>query len=79
MKQFKILGVALAAAIKVAACGGGSDEDPVVQAPAIKFTSMVSFGDSLSDVGTHKVGAVAALGGGTYSVNGVVGAIHPRI
>ncbi|WP_296492385.1 SGNH/GDSL hydrolase family protein [Rhodoferax sp.] len=73
MRQFKILGVALAAALLVAACGGS--DDAVVQAPAIKYTSLVSFGDSLSDVGTHKVGAVAALGGGTYSVNGITGAI----
>ena len=74
MRQFKILGAALAAALLVAACGG-SDDDAVVQAPAIKYTSLVSFGDSLSDVGTYKVGTVAALGGGTYSVNGIPGAI----
>jgi len=73
MRQFKILGVAMAAALVVAACGGdGGDGD---QAPAIKFTSMVSFGDSLSDVGTYKVGTVAALGGGLYSVNGIAGAL----
>lgn len=71
MRQFKILGVAVAAALLIAACGGGGDGN---QAPAIKFTSLVSFGDSLSDVGTYKVGAVAALGGGTYSVNGIAGA-----
>lgn len=76
MKQFKILGVALAAAM-VAACGGG-DDSPVVQAPPITFTSMVSFGDSLSDVGTYKVGTVAALGGGTYSINGVTGAVPTK-
>jgi len=29
----------------------------------------------LSDVGTYKVGTVAALGGGTYTVNGIAGAI----
>lgn len=74
MRQFKILGAAMAAALLVAACGGGSD-DAVVQAPAIQYTSLVSFGDSLSDVGTYKVGTVAALGGGTYSVNGITGAI----
>lgn len=74
MRQFKILGAALAAALLVAACGG-SDDDAVVQAPPIQYTSMVSFGDSLSDVGTYKVGTVAALGGGTYSVNGIAGAI----
>lgn len=35
----------------------------------IQYSSMVSFGDSLSDVGTYKVGTVAAFGGGKYTVN----------
>jgi outer membrane lipase/esterase len=73
MMQFKLLAVAVGTTLLVAACGGG-DSGGVVQPPAIKYTSMVSFGDSLSDVGTYKVGAVAALGGGTYSVNGISGA-----
>jgi phospholipase/lecithinase/hemolysin len=30
---------------------------------------MVSFGDSLSDVGTYRVGTIAALGGGKWTVN----------
>jgi len=56
----------LAAAI-LAGCGGGNNAtDP---APKIKFTSQVSFGDSLSDVGSYKVGTVAALGGGKYTIN----------
>ena len=74
MRQFKILGVAVAAALLMAACGG-SDDDYVAPPPAIKYTSLVSFGDSLSDLGTYKVGTVAALGGGTYSVNGIPGAV----
>jgi|JI61114C2RNA_FD_contig_71_1028789_length_1298_multi_2_in_0_out_0_1 outer membrane lipase/esterase len=58
----------LAAAI-LAGCGGSSSNatDP---APKIKFTSQVSFGDSLSDVGSYKVGTIAALGGGKYTING---------
>lgn len=59
---------AVAAAVVLAACGGGSG--PGNQAPAVAFTSMVNFGDSLSDVGTYKVGTVAALGGGKFTVNG---------
>lgn len=35
----------------------------------IQYSALVSFGDSLSDVGTYKVGTVAALGGGKYTVN----------
>lgn len=73
MGHFKLLAGALGAALLVSACGGGGGDGN--QASTVKFTSMVSFGDSLSDVGTYKVGTVAALGGGTYSVNGVGGAI----
>jgi outer membrane lipase/esterase len=72
MGHFKLLVGALGAALLVSACGGGGDGN---QASAVKFTSMVSFGDSLSDVGAYKVGTVAALGGGTYSVNGIGGAL----
>jgi outer membrane lipase/esterase len=72
MGHFKLLATALGTAILLAACGGGGDGN---QASAVKFTSMVSFGDSLSDVGTYKVGTVLALGGGTYSVNGIGGAL----
>lgn len=71
MGQFKLLATAIGATLLLAACGGGDGN----QASAVKFTSMVSFGDSLSDVGTYKVGTVAALGGGTYSVNGIAGAL----
>ena len=63
LRRFKIWGAALGAALLVAACGGGDDPSPVV------FTTMVSFGDSLSDVGSYRVGIVAALGGGRYTVN----------
>ncbi|MFZ6817236.1 SGNH/GDSL hydrolase family protein [Undibacterium sp. Ji22W] len=57
----------VAAAILVGCGGGGSSAtDP---APKIKFSAQVTFGDSLSDVGTYKVGTVAALGGGRYTVN----------
>lgn len=73
MKQFRLLALALGSGLLVAACGGGGGDGN--QAPAVKFTSLVSFGDSLSDVGSYKVGTVAALGGGTYSVNGITGSI----
>jgi outer membrane lipase/esterase len=72
MSHFKFLATAIGTALLVAACGGGGDGN---QASAVKFTSVVSFGDSLSDVGTYKVGTVALLGGGTYSVNGIGGAL----
>ena len=63
MRQFRILGATLGAALLIAACGGGDDRSSVA------FTDLVSFGDSLSDVGSYRVGAVAALGGGRYTVN----------
>jgi outer membrane lipase/esterase len=61
MRSFKILATSLAALSALVGCGGGNS--------GMGFTSMVSFGDSLSDVGTYKVGTVAALGGGKYTVN----------
>ncbi|MES2785240.1 MAG: SGNH/GDSL hydrolase family protein [Pseudomonadota bacterium] len=63
MKNIKLKLATLAAALIVAGCGGGGGG-------GIDFASMVSFGDSLSDVGTYRVGTVAALGGGRFTVNG---------
>lgn len=59
---------ALFTAAALAGCGGSKDHDGD-QVP--KFSSQVSFGDSLSDIGTHAVGGVKALGGGKYTVNDV--------
>ena len=67
MKKIQVLATALAAAAFLAGCGGNSAGD---QTPRVKFTQMVKFGDSLSDVGTYNVGIVAAAGGGHYSING---------
>jgi phospholipase/lecithinase/hemolysin len=70
MIYFKASWAALGATLLVAACGGGGDGN---QTPRVAFTSMVSFGDSLSDVGTYRVGPIAAAGGGRFTVNpGVV-------
>lgn len=60
---------ALAAALLVTACGGGSDGGAKVA-----FTRLVTFGDSLSDVGTHRVGTIAFIAGmgggaGSWTVN----------
>jgi phospholipase/lecithinase/hemolysin len=73
MRQFKILGTALAAALLVAACGGGGGDGN--QAPAVSYSAVVSFGDSLSDAGSYKVGPILASGGGMFTVNGITGAI----
>lgn len=67
MKFLRIGGITLAAAALLSACGGGgSDTPPANQVP---YTKLVSFGDSLSDVGTHAVSGIAAIGGGKYTVN----------
>ena len=69
MRQSTFALVLLTSAV-LAGCGGGGGGD---QTPKVKFSSQVSFGDSLSDVGTYAVGTVAKLGGGKYTVNGVDG------
>lgn len=66
MKTWKYALSALGTALILAGCGGGSGS---TSTNTVGFTSMVVFGDSLSDIGTHKVGVIAALGGGKYTVN----------
>ena len=61
MKFMKTRIALLAAAFVLASCGGSGG--------GIDVSSTVSFGDSLSDVGTYKVGTIAALGGGKWTVN----------
>lgn len=65
MKHMKSTWAAMGAALVLAACGGGNG----TQTSKVSFNSMVNFGDSLSDVGTYKVGTVAALKGGQYTIN----------
>jgi phospholipase/lecithinase/hemolysin len=61
--------LALLTAAALAACGGtGSSGGD--QTHKVAFTQQVSFGDSLSDVGTYNVGAIAAAGGGKFTING---------
>ena len=67
MKQIRFKLAALGAATLLAACGGGGSDSPSV--PQGRYSSLVVFGDSLSDVGSYKVGGIAALGGGKFTVN----------
>ena len=65
MQQLKIVSAILVATI-LAGCGGGGGSDLPAKP---RFTSQVSFGDSLSDVGTYRVGTIAVLGGGQFTIN----------
>lgn len=62
MRQYKLAAAILATAI-LAGCGGGGDGNDS------RYASIVSFGDSYSDVGTYAVGTVKGVGGGKYTVN----------
>ena len=66
MKRFHPSWVAAAAAALLVACSGGGAGD---QSPRVAYGKLVTFGDSLSDVGSYNVGVVAAMGGGRYSFN----------
>lgn len=72
------IALALMSAAVLSACGGGSAE-PGDQSLKTKFSSEVVFGDSLSDVGTYKVGTVAALKGGKFNINNDNTAISPTL
>ena len=70
MRFAKQLALGSITALLLAACGGGSEE-----AAKVTYSSVVSFGDSLSDPGAYKVGPIAQAGGGMFTVNGISGAI----
>jgi phospholipase/lecithinase/hemolysin len=87
MQTIKFMRSFLAAAV-LAACGGGDgggNGGTVVtaadapQVAAYRFSAQVTFGDSLADVGSYAVGAVAALGGGKFTINGDASAVHPEL
>ncbi|QYF95691.1 esterase [Massilia sp. PAMC28688] len=65
--------LAVLTAAVLSACGGSDDNNNFAAPAKPKFASQVTFGDSLSDVGTYQVGAVAQLGGGKYTINGAAG------
>jgi len=78
MRQTTFALAVLTAAL-LAACGGSGEEKPGDQAVRVKFSNMVSFGDSLSDVGSYNVGTVAAAGGGKFTINGNNTAKNPAL
>ena len=70
--------LALLTAAVLAACGGNGSSGGD-QTLRTKFSAQITFGDSLSDVGTYNVGTVAALGGGKYTINGDNTATNPAL
>ncbi|WP_343728426.1 esterase [Duganella sp.] len=68
MRHTKFALAAMALAV-LAGCGG-TDPAPGNQSVKIKYSAQVTFGDSLSDVGSYAVGTVAALKGGKFTING---------
>jgi outer membrane lipase/esterase len=68
MMNVRSWGLSVLAALSLAACGGGGGDGD--QNPRASYSALVSFGDSLSDVGTYATPTlVAATGGGKYTVN----------
>ena len=74
--NFAMSVIAAAVLAVLAGCGGSTGAD---QTLTNKYSAQVSFGDSLSDVGTYAVGPVAALGGGKFNINGNNTAINPAL
>jgi phospholipase/lecithinase/hemolysin len=70
--------LALLTAAVLTACGGTSPSAGD-QTPKMKFSNQITFGDSLSDVGTYAVGGVAAMGGGQYTINGNNTSVNPEL
>jgi phospholipase/lecithinase/hemolysin len=70
--------LALLTAAVLTACGGNGSRGGD-QTPKTKFSSEITFGDSLSDVGTYAVGSVKAMGGGQYTINGDNTSVSPEL
>ncbi|NHZ90849.1 esterase [Massilia sp. CCM 8733] len=66
----------LLTAAVLTACGGSETGNQDLKT---KFSSQVSFGDSLADVGTYNVGMVKTLGGGKFTINGDNTAKNPAL
>ena len=70
MRQIKYSLAILSAVAILAGCGGSGSNTAGDQTLKAKYSAQISFGDSLSDVGSYAVGPVKALGGGKYNING---------
>lgn len=68
----RALSITMAFALAALAADGARADPP-------HFTGQVTFGDSMSDVGSYAVGAVATIGGGKFTINGNGTAQHPEL
>jgi phospholipase/lecithinase/hemolysin len=68
LTRFAQVATASAAFALIAACGGGGDDNNSTPPGGVKL-QIVSFGDSLSDVGTYSPVATANFGGGRFTTN----------
>ncbi len=73
------IALALLTAAVLASCGGGGGDNGTPPPPHVRFRAQVTFGDGLSDVGSYAVGAVLAMGGGKFTINGANTAINPAL
>ena len=64
MRQYRVVLVALLLVVLLPAYAGSdyAVKDAEKHISRLKFSAQITFGDSLSDVGTYAVGTVAALG-----------------
>ncbi len=68
LKRGAQLAIAAAAFALLAACGGGDDSPAPSASTSVKM-QIVSFGDSLSDVGTYSPQILLGFGGGRFTTN----------
>jgi phospholipase/lecithinase/hemolysin len=60
---------AVSLAVALTACGGGDNNSPAASTPTVTSMQVVSFGDSLSDVGTYAPNIAIEFGGGRFTTN----------
>ncbi len=72
------IALALLTAAVLSACGGNGSSGGD-QTLKNKYSAQVSFGDSLSDIGTYAVGTVKTLGGGKFGINGDLTSVNPSL
>ncbi|WP_157267546.1 SGNH/GDSL hydrolase family protein [Azohydromonas aeria] len=80
MKQWirNTLAAAVTAALLAGCGGGGGGDNDDDSGPVPSYARLVSFGDSLSDVGTYRTAGLAAQGGGQFTINDFNPATRPK-